>query len=88
MKKLAICIELILIFILFSGCSKITEQKDIKIGKKYLFSFDWESEDPFEIKDIDTVKVVGLKEGYVQWQYKDSIKQSCGIRLFKKLIKQ
>lgn len=82
--------KLMLVAVFFIGCSKKQNDENIKlkIGKEYTISFDWEEENPFEVKDIDTVKVVGLKGNYVQWQYRNGFKQSSSIRLFSKLVKK
>lgn len=81
--------KLILVLFFVAGCSKEQQipQKKLTIGKYYLFFFYWENENPFELKRIDTVKVIGIKNGYVQWQYKNGVKQSCSVSIFKDLIR-
>lgn len=88
--KTAIVVYAMLVAVLFVGCSKKSTEENIKpkIGKEYVISFDWEEENPFEVKDIDTVKVLGVKGDYVQWQYNNGFKQSSSIRLFSKLVKK
>jgi phosphoribosylformylglycinamidine (FGAM) synthase PurS component len=76
-------IIILLSFILLTGCAN----EDVKIGKVYIISFDYEDKNPFEAENIDTVKVIGLKGEYVQWQYRNGIKQSCKTRLFNELIR-
>ena len=61
---------------------------DLTIGKEYIISFDWDNKDPFEEIEIDTVKITGLKNDYVQWQYKNGQKLSCEIDIFKRIIKE
>jgi len=87
MKKLKISLLLFSLFL--NSCSKKEnlQKEDVKIGKEYLFCFDWDDENPFEVKDVDTVKVIALKGDYVQWQYKNGIKLSSKIRLFVRLSK-
>lgn len=82
--------KLMLMAVLFFACSKKETDKYMtpKIGKEYIISFDWEEENPFEQKDIDTVKITALKDDYVQWQYRNGLKQSSSIRLFSKLVKK
>lgn len=82
--------KLMLVAVLFVGCSKKQTDENIKlkIGKEYIISFDWEEENPFKQKYIDTVKITGLKGDYVQWQYRNGFKQSSSIRLFSKLVKK
>lgn len=41
----------------------------IKINMVYLFSYKWETEDPFEKIKIDTVRVLDIKKGYVKFAY-------------------
>lgn len=61
--------------------------RDISPGNTYLFSFEWDARDPFKEIDIDTIKVLDVRDGYVQWQYPSGIKQSSTARTFKKLTK-
>jgi len=86
--------KLMLLVVLFSACEKTNEIKkaiekqetEIILGKKYRTSFDWQTKDPFKKIDIDTVKITGLKNGYVEWEYSDGIKQSSEIRIFRLLL--
>lgn len=59
----------------------------IEVGKKFLFSFHWNDENPFQEVKIDTVKVMGYKDGYVKWEYTDGFTQSAKQRIFIDLIK-
>ena len=84
----------LLLVVLFSACEKTNEIKketekqetEIILGKKYRTSFDWQTKDPFQKIDIDTVKIIGLKNGYVQWEYSNGLKQSCEIIVFRHLL--
>jgi hypothetical protein len=49
----------------------------IVVGNSYLFSFDWK----------EKVKVLRIKNGYIEWQYKNGLKNSCEIKYFKHLLK-
>lgn len=69
-----------LVVVLFSSCEKETE---LILGKKYATSSDWESKNPFEEIEIDTVKITGLKDGYIEWEYKDGYRQSSKIETFR-----
>ena len=70
---------------LFYGHPSILEnqEQEIEVGKTYIFSFDWDSEDPFKEIEIDTVKVIGIKGDYVQWEYKNGIRLSGKLKHFK-----
>lgn len=61
---------------------------DLIVGKHYIISFNWDNKDPFEEIIIDTVKIIAIKEDYVQWQYKNGQKISCEIDIFKRIIKE
>ena len=74
--------KLMLVAVLFVGCS----DNELKIGQKYAISFDYEEQNPFKIKDRDTVKIVGLKGNYIQWQYSNGGTQSSSIREFNMLL--
>ena len=64
-----------------------TEQQNIIVGDKFLFSLNLDTKDPFEKIEIDTITVVGIKDNYIQWQYNSGGKQSCEIKYFKDYIK-
>lgn len=86
-------IKLLLVAVLILGCEntklpKTTlNQCDFKVGEKYLLSFDWEEENPFENIRVDTVKVTGVKKGYIQWEYKNGFRQSSEEKIFSRLVK-
>lgn len=86
-------LKLLLVAVLFVGCQndrnekKLISSKNFKVGEKYLLSFDWEEENPFENIRIDTVKVTGVKNGYVQWEYKNGFRQSSDEKIFERLVK-
>ena len=85
-----------LVVVLFSSCEKVTKKLELEkqqpeielvLGKKYITSFDWEEKDPFKVTEIDTVTITGLKNGYVEWEYKNGMKQSCKARIFRLLLR-
>lgn len=59
------------------------QEARIEVGKNYIFSSDWDNEDPFVEKKIDTVKVVSIKGDYVQWEYKNGLRLSGKLDFFK-----
>lgn len=59
------------------------QEANIEVGKNYIFSLDWDNEDPFEKIEIDTVKVVSIKGDYVQWEYKNGSRLSGKLKFFK-----
>lgn len=93
MKQITrMAITLLATYILISIAEKYVSNKktatDLIVGKEYIISFDWDNKDPFEEIEIDTVKITGLKNDYVQWQYKNGIKTSDEIEVFKRIIKK
>ena len=63
---------------------------EITVGEEYLFSFDWEEENPFEQK-IDTAKVLEIRGDYVKWTYlrwPEGEFQSSETKYFKHLIRK
>lgn len=63
------------------------QEVEIKVGDSYLHSLDYDNEDPFEEVNIDTVKVVSIKQGYVQWEYKDGFRLSGKLKYFKHRVR-
>lgn len=63
------------------------QSTDIQIGEKYLYSHDWDSQDPFEDIKIDTVKVLNIKGDYVQWGNSSGYKTSNMLKFFKHNIR-
>lgn len=66
--------------------------KNVEKGDIYLYSHDWDEEDPFAKIEIDTVRVIEVKDGYVKWLYKLSEKDSSfylseKLKYFKRNIK-
>ena len=45
------------------------EQKRLTIGNKYIVSDQWNSENPFEKNNIDTVIILDIKNDYVKYRY-------------------
>lgn len=86
-------IKLLLVAVLFVGCQNGCKEKTLintqnyKVGEKYLLSFDWEEKNPFENIRIDTVKVTGVKDGYVEWEYKNGFRQSSEEKIFERIVK-
>ena len=59
----------------------------VELNKNYLLSFDYDTADPFKLVKVYNVKVIGIKKGYVQYQFDDGLKQSTTLSLFKKITK-
>lgn len=81
----------LLLVVLFTSCEKKIEkisepEQKLIVGKKYIISFDWGEKDPFKKIEIDTITIVGLRNGYVQWEYKNGIKRSCKVYIFRLLL--
>lgn len=92
MKEFLFGIAIILLFCVSFWLAPTTHLKnqeiEITIGEKYLFSFDWEEEDPFVVKEIDTVTVLAISGEYVKWgssAYRPEAYLSCKTKLFKHL---
>ena len=67
-----------------------SQNKSVNIGDVYLYSHDWDTEDPFEKIEVDTVLVVGIKDDYIAWypNYRDSSFYLSGkLKYFKHSIK-
>ena len=63
---------------------------EINLGDIYLYSNDWNPENPFEETTIDTVVVLAIKEGYVKYilYYEGgNMERSRGISRFKDKIR-
>lgn len=77
---------ILLFFWIFLEPKKEIEQ--VKIGDTYLFSLQWEKENPFEEVKIDTVKVLDIKNDYVQYKYNwAKTPSSTKLKYFKQSIK-
>jgi len=62
----------------------------IEMGGVYLHSFDWNLEDPFKKKDIDTVRVLEINGDYVKWVHYHQghkVPISGKIKIFKHCIR-
>jgi hypothetical protein len=59
-----------------------------KAGEKYEYSLDFDKENPFEPKVIDTVTVCDVKEGYILFENKNGKKRSCKVQFFLKYTKE
>ena len=73
-----------------SGFKLLNQNKNVEKGDVYLYSHDWDAEDPFEKIEIDTVKVIDIKDGFVKWlpNHKDSSFYLSGhLKYFKHHIK-
>ena len=54
---------------LFSRWNRYSYDGEIKIGEKYLQSFEWEAyEVPFREVKIDTIQVLDMKNGYIKYK--------------------
>jgi hypothetical protein len=58
----------------------------VKIGDKYLHSWNFQKKDPFEKIDIDTVVVIDIKGEYVLYQ-KNGVNYHNRFGVFKSCIK-
>lgn len=69
----------------------LNQNKNVEKGDVYLYSHDWDAEDPFGKIKIDTVIVADIKGDYVKWKlknYKDSSFYLSGkLKYFKHHIK-
>ncbi|WNH10013.1 hypothetical protein [Thalassobellus suaedae] len=64
------------------------QNNSVVINETYLYSHDWDTPDPFEKIEIDTVKVLDIKDGYVKWQEKGKSYYLSGeLKYFKHHIK-
>lgn len=61
MKKIITTIAAIIVL---TSCQK----KELNVGDKYLHSFYWDNENPFEVRDIDTASILDIKDGYVKFR--------------------
>jgi hypothetical protein len=48
----------------------LNQNNSVEVNDIYLYSHDWDTEDPFEEIEIDTVRVIAIKDDYVKWQIK------------------
>jgi hypothetical protein len=78
--------KLILLSLVLFGC----EEKQPKIGKLYKHSYSYlgEPENPFEVINMDTVKVLDVKQGYVLYQFNDGVQLSSTIYWFNKITQE
>mgnify|MGYP003679009096 CR=1 FL=1 len=68
----------------------LNQNKNVEKNDIYLYSHDWDAEDPFEKIEIYTVKVIDIKDGFVKWlpNHKDSRFYLSGpLKYFKHHIK-
>ena len=71
-----------------SGFKLLNQNNIVKVNDLYLHSFDWDTQDPFEEIEIDTVKVLEIKDGYVKWQEQGKSYYLSGeLKYFKHRIK-
>lgn len=79
---------LIFLFVLWLFVEPKEKIEKVNIGDTYLFSFQWDKENPFEKVKIDTIKVLDIKNDYVQYQYAwANSPSSTKLRIFKECIK-
>lgn len=79
---------IIFLFVLWLFVEPKNEIKKINVGDTYLFSFQWDNENPFEKIKIDTVKVLDIKNDYIQYKYSwANSPTSTKTRIFKDCIK-
>lgn len=79
---------LIFLFVLWLFVEPKEKIENVNVGDIYLFSFQWDNENPFENIKIDTVKVLDIKNDYVQYKYGwAKSPTSTKLRIFKDCIK-
>ncbi len=84
-----------LIISIFIGIYLISEyqcnidEDEIIIGKLYFHSYHYDDVNPFEESEMDTVEVLDIKDGYVQYKFTHHRNpSSTSIRMFRKVAKQ
>lgn len=86
MKGINFMIALIIVALIILLVN-VFKNKPPKIGDQYIHCFEFDN--PFkESSSIDTVEVVAIKDGYVQYKLKNGGKSSCSIRLFNRITKK
>lgn len=79
---------LVFLFVFWIFIEPKKEIENVNVGDIYLFSFQWDNENPFENIKVDTVKVIDIKNDYVQYQYSwAKSPTSTKLRIFKDCIK-
>ena len=69
MKKILFLV--LIATVLFTSCES---GAGLHVGQEYLFSYDFDTADPFRPKDIDRVKILDKKDGYIKWINKEYYK--------------
>ena len=76
----------------FQRCNEKDNEKQIEVykeypktGEYYTISFT-NNKNPFEIMDIDTVLITGVKQGYIEWEYFTGRRQSTRLDVFNDCI--
>ncbi len=64
------------------------DEDQIIIGKLYFHSYRYDNDNPFEKANIDTVEVLNIKDGYVQYKFTSSrYPSSTSMRMFRRTAK-
>lgn len=64
------CVIVFFIYAIFWLC--VYKKRSVSVGDFYSFTLDTdEIENPFKQPEIDTIEIVAIKDGFVQWRYLD-----------------
>lgn len=91
-KRIHFALYILLVVGIFS-CTNLVlrnQNESVNIGDVYLYSQEWDTENPFQKIEVDTVLVIGIKDDYVAWypNYRDtSFYLSGKLKIFKHHIK-
>lgn len=77
MRNIAIVAFVLLAALVLFKCTYVLTHLGtrIKEGDTYLYSLQWEEDNPFICKQIDTVKVLQIINGYVKFELKNGSKR-------------
>ena len=79
-RKIVAIIFLVVVLVGLVGVFMINPSKSdvesLEIGKSYVRTHSWNEEDPFQKPDIDTIKVIDRKDGFVKYSLKSSLDSS------------
>lgn len=97
MRNIAIIALIALATLVLFKCAYVFTHlgTQIKKGDTYLYSLQWEEENPFICKQIDTVRVLQIVNGYVKFELKNgskhfqhSTKVSCFVQDIREMPKR
>lgn len=67
--------------------SQKNEYPKIEVGYIYAHSYKWESDNPFDVPKIDTIKILEIRGDYALWQFKKGLALSTKIEFLQKNVK-